>query len=181
MKKEKDYEILKESVEEIVGSTHEVSLGNIEIAENSQDISSKVSNLLDSTELFMKDIQIVKDTIAKFIENSNEIVSIAAQTNLIALNASIEAARAGENGRSFAVVAEEVRKLANSTKDVAEKTREEETSVTGSLSSITQSGESINATTSDINEAILNISAAIEELTAKTEEIQSTAESLISM
>lgn len=180
-KKEKDYEILKESVEEIVGSTHEVSLGNIEIAENSQDISSKVSNLLDSTELFMKDIQIVKDTIAKFIENSNEIVSIAAQTNLIALNASIEAARAGKNGRSFAVVAEEVRKLANSTKDVAEKTREEETSVTGSLSSITQSGESINATTSDINEAILNISAAIEELTAKTEEIQSTAESLISM
>lgn len=58
-------------------------------------------------------------SVQRINELTGNILDIASQTNLLALNASIEAARAGEAGRGFAVVAEEIRKLADSSKDIA--------------------------------------------------------------
>lgn len=90
-----------------------------------------------------------KDELEKAIENSkivNEIsvlsesiMQITSQTNLLALNAAIEAARAGEAGKGFSVVSEEIRKLAEQSKDTVIKIQDITVKVIGSVDALTNS------------------------------------------
>jgi methyl-accepting chemotaxis protein len=96
------------------------------------------------------------DVIAQLGEESEKIgkivdaiANIADQTNLLALNAAIEAARAGEHGRGFAVVSEEVRKLATESQISADKIRERITIIQNDTANAV---ESMQAGTKDVAE-----------------------------
>ena len=76
---------------------------------------AEIHSLVDSVSVMAAEIETLRESLSNVSKISEEIATIARQTNLLALNAAIEAARAGEFGRSFAVVASEVKVLSGKT------------------------------------------------------------------
>lgn len=114
-----------------------------QITSSMQKVSDRTSEVITQSEDIKNVISIIRD--------------IADQTNLLALNAAIEAARAGEHGRGFAVVADEVRKLAERTQ---KSLSEIEANINILVQSINDMGESIKIQTNNvaqINEVVGNI------------------------
>ena len=85
-----------------------------------KDLSDEIENINNVMGVAEKSATSLNSEIEKVNEFLLNINSISEQTNLLALNAAIEAARAGENGRGFAIVADEIRKLAEQSKSTVE-------------------------------------------------------------
>jgi len=150
-------EELSSSIEEIGRQVNRSSETANKAVENARTTNAKVEGLVEAAQKIGEVVKLISD--------------IAEQTNLLALNATIEAARAGEAGKGFAVVASEVKQLANQTAKATEEISQQIGEIQGATTDAASAIKAIGETVEQINEIAGSISAAVEQQGAATQEI----------
>ncbi len=166
---------MADMVSRVSTNLKEVSANSDKVLSLSKDLGENADKTMSSVNNMMEKVNLITDF-------ANSIASISEQTNLLALNAAIEAARAGESGKGFAVIADEIRELANESKSTAEKIASSIKDVKDvsnvAVQEVSNTNKNIKNTIEHVNGLILNVKNVIDQINEIDNAIHSVSSSV---
>lgn len=159
---------LKRAVDMLSDSLHQISATMEQLAASASTVSSNQVNLNN-------EIKNVNTVTGKINEVMDFIKEIADETRLLGLNAAIEAARAGEAGLGFGVVAQEIRKLSDDSKQTVGKIKELTTLIKDSVNKTVDMGNETTSTVEQQAAAVQEVAASVQEIFNLTEQLNKLA------
>lgn len=191
---------MSSGVQQIASSAEVTSSLSVQAAQKALEGNKAIQSTVMQMDAIHQTMNHLAKTVTQMEEHSKEIEhivevisAISAQTNLLALNAAIEAARAGEQGRGFAVVADEVRKLAEQSTQSADQITQLVTTIRNHTHQVVESMEAgvkevdegiqvVHATGrlfEDIKQNINEVSGQVQEISAASEQISASTEQVV--
>mgnify|MGYP000271213178 CR=1 FL=1 len=165
----------------------EIAAGIEELAASAGEITSQLNRVTGVTSSAVersKSATEIMSTMADEARAIGDVIAliqgIAEQTNLLALNATIEAARAGEAGKGFAVVASEVKELANQASSATETISSQIASIRDSSSRAVSAIEDIQSIIGEVDEVSTSVAGAVEEQTSVTSDLSASMQQISS-
>ncbi|MGJ3230980.1 MAG: methyl-accepting chemotaxis protein [Oceanicaulis sp.] len=165
-----------ENVDTVAAAAEEMTGSIAEIAQQIARSTEIAQDAADRVQQTNGDVAALNDAAAKIGDIVSLINDIAEQTNLLALNATIEAARAGEAGKGFAVVASEVKTLAEQTSKATSSISDQIGGIQGATGKAVAAMSSISEVIGEMNHIAAAIAAAMEEQRAAASEITRAAQ-----
>ncbi|MBQ6538001.1 MAG: transcriptional regulator, partial [Eubacterium sp.] len=175
---ENSIEEINSSFETLYSSMDDMLKGNENNAQETSNISEDVENIKAFCDRLNGSMAGIRQLVDELAENNKEVMGIAARTNLLALNASIEAARAGEAGRSFAVVAEQITKLASNSTNTATKSDEDQNEIITAVTNVVQETDRLVEIIDQLDARTTSLAASTEEIAASSDTVFSATDSV---
>ena len=143
----------------------------MQVSATMEELAASANDVNENQLALNKEIANVSEISSKINEFTNLIRDIAKQTRLLGLNASIEAARAGTAGAGFAVVSEEIGKLADSSRETVDKIQEFTNQIGESVNETVTKGEATSNIVSQQTTAIAGVAQELASLSATAGEL----------